>query len=108
MQIALNSSLFGIPLAEQCRKLCCTTTGCAFWTVTDPQPSSTEHICWLKNSDGALVENGCAHYSSGHCWSGAVRRRLRVARVSAFCAFPLCSSAPVLPFALRGTVACMV
>ena len=73
IKVALNASEFGIPLAEQCRDICCTTPGCAFWTVTDPQPNSDEHICWLKKSDGAILPNGCQHYHSGHCWSGAVR-----------------------------------
>jgi hypothetical protein len=72
-QFELNSSQFGIPLAEACRQLCCNTAGCAFWTATDPQPYTTEHLCYLKEGDGQLLPNGCAHYSSGHCWSGAVR-----------------------------------
>ncbi len=73
----LNSSQFGIPAAEACRQLCCNAEGCAFWTATDPQPDSTDHLCWLKQGDGQLFPNGCAHYSSGHCWSGAVRGLVR-------------------------------
>ena len=72
-EVALNMSVFGVELAEQCREICCNTPGCARWTATDPQPGDISHICWLKRSDGALVPNGCAHYGSGHCWSGEVR-----------------------------------
>jgi hypothetical protein len=55
--------------AQQCRDLCCATTGCFGWTFTDPQPNDSggDNDCWLKDATTSVFPSSCG---DGHCWSG--------------------------------------
>ena len=57
--------------AGGCCAECASEAGCSAWTLSDPQPGTQDHDCFVKSGSAHLVPDANPG-RGGHVWSGLV------------------------------------